>query len=109
MVNWLPHLILADVCLLAQTKKPATALEKMDEKQRAKVLAALAAFVILGFGLMALAWLGARVTRRYMNQEPLRRRDPAHVQDDWSAKPLASEEPDTEDGNEQDERDDDGI
>jgi hypothetical protein len=73
--------------LLAQ-EKSQTALQQMKPEMRAKVLAALAGFVILGFGLIALASIGARVTRRYMNQEPSRRRDVTQFEDDWATKPL---------------------
>lgn len=85
MVNWFAHPLFADVWFLAQEKSQSV-LQRMRPEQRAKVLAAFAAFVILFFGLIALAWLGARVTRRYMNQEPLRLRDP--LRDDWADKPL---------------------
>ena len=87
MVNGLIHPLFAEMWLLAQDKSQS-ALQRMEPAQRAKVLAAFAGFIILGFGLVALAWLGARVTRRYMNQEPLRRRDPIRTQDDWASKPL---------------------
>ena len=81
--------------LLAQ-EKSQSALQRMDPQTRAKVLAAFAGFVILGMGLMALAWIGARVTRRYMNQGPTRRRDSAHFQDDWATKPLNPPQASTE-------------
>jgi hypothetical protein len=81
----------AAIWLLAQ-EKSQTVLQKMEPHMRAKVLAALAGFVILGFGLMALASIGARVTRRYMNQGPSRRRDLAQFEDDWATKPLVPPE-----------------
>jgi hypothetical protein len=50
---------------------PAKAgIDKLDGPTRARVLAALAALVILGFGLVLLVWMGARYTRRYMGFGP---------------------------------------
>ena len=66
-------------------------LSKLDKKSRAKTLSALAALVILGLGMVALAWLGARVTRRYMNPTPFdheRLKSSAPPADDWAKKPL---------------------
>jgi hypothetical protein len=94
MVNWLNQVVLTGTALLAQQQQQTqSALQRMSPEQRAKVLAAFAAFVILGLGLIALAWLGARVTRRYMNPRPIRRREYSELQDDWSQKPLAPPEP----------------
>lgn len=88
MVNWPKSLwVVGAACFLAQ-QTPQSALQRMLPKERAAVLAALAAFIILGLGLIALIWLGARVTRRYMNQQPLRPLDFNQIQDDWSNKPL---------------------
>lgn len=83
--------------LLAQGQN-APALERMSPQQRVKVLAAFAAFMILLFGMIALIWLGARVTRRYMNQEPLRPLDPLERADDWATKPLHRPERPDDDG-----------
>lgn len=61
-------------------------IERLDPPMRARVLAALAGLVILGLGMMALAWLGARMTRRYMarlDDRQASRRVPA-VHDDWA-------------------------
>lgn len=90
MVNWLANpVILSATWLLAQ-ERTQSALQRMLPEKRAAVFAAFVGFVILGLGLMALVWLGARVTRRYMNQEPLHRLDLEQIQDDWSRKPLGS-------------------
>jgi hypothetical protein len=78
---------LAAAWLLAQ-ETPQTPFQRLDPQTRVKVLAAFAAFVILGIGLVLLAWVGARVTRRYMNQGPSRPLDMTEVQDDWATKPL---------------------
>jgi hypothetical protein len=86
-VAWLPPLLLANA-----PPPTKTALERLDPERRAKVLAALAALVILGFGMVLLAWLGARATRRYMRREPmLFQKPPQHTpvrENDWAEKPL---------------------
>lgn len=69
---------------------PPLPIEKLDSATRAKALAAIAALVILGFAMIALTWLGARVTRRYMNPpdyKPHRSKFAEHT-DDWAEKPL---------------------
>ncbi len=86
-VVWLPQL------LLANAPPPTKAvLERLEPERRAKVLAALAGLIILGFGLVLLAWLGARATRRYMRREPLLfQKPPQHTptsEKDWAEKPL---------------------
>lgn len=67
----LSHFVMG-MCLLAQeqTAKTQPLLMRLDGATRAKVLAALAALVILGFLLVTLTWLGARMTRRYMGIKP---------------------------------------
>ena len=76
-------------CCAAEGDQPL--IRKLDPATRPKVLAALAGLVILGFGLMALAWLGARATRRYMNRDGTIRRDPRRAErnrDDWAERRL---------------------
>lgn len=73
------------------------ALEKLDAPMRAKLLAALAAFVILWFALIALVWLGARAARRYMKSPIDDARRPPFAggrDDDWAAEPLFPTEDD---------------
>jgi hypothetical protein len=85
----------AMVMLLAGAEEagPKTPIQRMEPAQRAKVLAALAALVMLGFLLVFLAWLGAKATRRYMNREPnlIEKPPPATPvrEKDWADKPLA--------------------
>lgn len=71
-------------------KDPQPLIRRLDPALRAKVLAALAGLVILGFALCFFAWLGARATRRYMNRPPrlLRQPQPAPSPDDWATKSL---------------------
>ena len=55
--------------LIAQGAKQA-GIDKLDGATRARVLAALASLIILGFGLVLLAWMAGRFTRRYMGSGP---------------------------------------
>jgi len=52
--------------LLAQEAAQKPLIMRLDGATRAKVLAALASLVILGFLMVLLTWLGGRVARRYM-------------------------------------------
>ena len=83
--------------LLAQAEEQAekiTPLQKMDGATRAKVLAALAGLVILGFGMVLLIWLGGQVTRRYMRGSGEKRLPATRLpDDDWARKPLKETEP----------------
>jgi hypothetical protein len=73
-------------------KKKRPVLKHLDGKRRAKVLSAIAGLIILGFGLVFLAWMGARATKRYMHREPLLFQKPSektpHDEKDWTEKPL---------------------
>ena len=60
------HSLLISLLLLAQEVPQKPLIMRLDGATRAKVLAALAGLIILGFLLVALTWLGARWTRRYM-------------------------------------------
>ena len=70
---------------------PAPPIKRLADPARAKVLAALAALVILGFGMVLLTWLGARVTQRYRNSTPYFRPTPRPGEHEWTKKPLAEE------------------
>lgn len=69
---------------------PPPPLLRMRPRDRARVLAALAGLIILGFTLMLLAWWGARFTRRYLRRPwpDQRRRVPVVSEFDWANKPL---------------------
>lgn len=85
------------VGLAAQTQQPL--LLRLKPQDRARVLAALAALVILGFALVALAWWGARYTRRYLKRpwpHSERHRSGAISEFDWAQKPLYDEPSDDE-------------
>jgi hypothetical protein len=67
-------------------------IRKLDPKSRAKVMSAMAAFVILWLAIIVFIWLGARYTRRYMHGT-LRSsfsRTPVE-EDDWARKKLVPE------------------
>jgi hypothetical protein len=88
-----------EAAAFAQEKLPV--IRRMDGPTRAKVLAALAALIILGFGMVLLAWLGARVTRRYMKGTSYLRPTPRPDKSDWTPQPLKpgdklADEPDDE-------------
>jgi hypothetical protein len=89
-------LAVCDAPLLADLAPPKTksALKRMEPQRRAKVLAALAALIILGLGMMVLAWLGARWARHHMNRAPILRENPPQStpvrEKDWAEKPLSS-------------------
>ena len=73
--------------LFAQHAEPV--IKRLEPATRAKVLATLAGLIILGIAMMALAWLGAKATRRYMSSGKQRSRTSPHLDpDDWSKKPL---------------------
>lgn len=52
----------------AQQSEPL--IKRLDDAQRAKVLAALAGLIILGFAMILFTWLGARITQRYRHGKP---------------------------------------
>ena len=67
---------------------PEPLIKRLDDPTRAKVLAALAGLVILGFAMVLLTWLGARVAQRYRHGawffEPTKRPG----EHEWAKKPL---------------------
>ena len=70
---------------------PQPLIKRLDGPTKAKVLAALAGLIILGFGLVALIWLGARVTQRYRQGSSVFRPTPRPGEHDWARKPLDDE------------------
>jgi hypothetical protein len=67
-------------------------IRRLDPVTRVKVLAALAGLIILGFGMVLIAWLGGRAVRRYMRgrpTEPSWRPAARKSDDDWADRPLA--------------------
>jgi hypothetical protein len=83
------------------TNSPKLQIDRLDPASKAKVLSALAGLVILMFGLMALAWLGARWARSYGARTPSRyetRQKRVIDGDDWASKPLAPADPNEDSG-----------
>ncbi|MDX1946268.1 MAG: hypothetical protein SFU86_12785 [Pirellulaceae bacterium] len=78
---------------IALTGEPAWAdvapFPRIDGASRAKLLAALAGLVILGFGMVGLIWLGARMAQRYRHGGAPLHPTPRPGEKDWAAKPLA--------------------
>ena len=74
---------------LAAAEQAETMLMKLDPANRAKVLMALLALVLVGLGLVALAWIGGRRLRRVVKQplRPIRR-----FEDQWYRKPSVPQE-----------------
>jgi hypothetical protein len=70
---------------------PVPPIKQLDGATRAKVLAALAGLIILGFGMVALIWLGARVVQRYRQGSSVFRPTPRPGEHDWARKPLDDE------------------
>ena len=71
---------------LAEERAPA--IKRLDDATRAKVLAALAALVILGFAMVLLTWLAARVVQRYRRGASYFRPTPRPGEHAWAKKPL---------------------
>src|SRR5262245_11328291 len=61
----LPALVIVGLPQFAAGEEPVPLIKRLDDATRAKVLAALAALIILGFAMVLLAWLGARIVQRY--------------------------------------------
>jgi hypothetical protein len=72
--------------LVAAEAEKRMLLMRLDPANRAKVLMSLLALVLVGIGLIALAWLGARRLRRVART----RHAPSSMHEDaWYQKPLA--------------------
>ena len=77
----------------APVRAEVAPIQRMDGATKARVLAALAALIILGFGMIALVWLGARITQRYRNRTSYFRPTPRPGENDWANKPLSGDPP----------------
>lgn len=67
---------------------PPPPLQRLTDPARAKILAALAALIILGFAMVLLTWLGARITQRYRHSAAYFQPTPRPGEHDWAKKPL---------------------
>lgn len=82
-------------CLGFVLQGPQPLLRRLKPADRARVLAALAGLIILGFALVLLAWWGARFTRRYLKRPwPGSEHHKAGgvSEFDWASKPLYDDE-----------------
>ena len=89
---------MVSVILFAQQAAPL--IKRMDDASRAKVLAALAGLIILGFAMVLLAWLGTRFTQRYRKGASYFRPTTRPGEHEWARKPLEAgkSEPPASDG-----------
>jgi hypothetical protein len=98
---WLTPLALGVVMFprLAAGDEPAPLIKRLDDATRAKVLAALAALIILGFAMVLLTWLGARVVQRYRHGTSFFQPTKRPGEHEWAKKPLnpPNSEPPTSD------------
>src|SRR4249919_3229893 len=69
-------------------------IKRLDDPTRAKVLAALAALVMLGFAMVLLTWLGARIVHRYRHGASYFRPTIRPGEHEWAKKPLTSHDSD---------------
>jgi hypothetical protein len=67
---------------------PPPPIKRLSDPNRAKVLAALAGLIILGFGMVLLTWLGARITQRYRHGTSYFQPTPRPSEHAWAKKPL---------------------
>jgi len=81
----------------AQEQQAEAPLQKLDDPTRARALAALAGLIILGFAMVLLTWLGARVVQRYRQGTSYFRPTRRPSEHDWARKPLIQDEPDSTD------------
>jgi hypothetical protein len=63
-------------------------IRQLDDATRARVLAALAGLIILGFALVLLTWLAARVVQRYRHGSSFFRPTVRPGEHEWAKKPL---------------------
>ena len=67
-------------------------IKRLDNATRAKVLAALAGLVILGFAMVLLTWLAARVVQRYRHGSAVFQPTMRPEESDWTRKRLPGSE-----------------
>jgi hypothetical protein len=67
-------------------------IKRLDDATRAKVLAALAGLIILGFAMVLLTWLGARITQRYRHSSPVLKPTPRPGEHEWARKPISEDD-----------------
>jgi hypothetical protein len=81
----LPGVVVAQV---EQAQEGRAPIRRLDDGTRAKVLSAMAGLIILGFAVVLLTWLAARVVQRYRNGTSYFRPTVRPGEHEWSKKPL---------------------
>lgn len=74
---------------LAYADVAVSPLDRLGGEKKAIVLAALAGLVILGFGMVALIWLGARYAQHYRHGSSTFEPTTRPSEHDWAKKPLS--------------------
>ncbi len=82
-MRWMMSVLIGDV---------PPPIKRLDDPTRAKVLAALAGLVILGFGMVLLTWLAARVVQRYRTGRSYFRPTARPGEHEWAKKGLVEDE-----------------
>ena len=77
---------------IAGSQEPQAPIRRMDDATRAKVLSAMAGLIILGFALVLLTWLAARVVQRYRHGTSYFRPTMRPREHEWTKKPLPPSE-----------------
>jgi hypothetical protein len=83
---------LANCTLNAQEQLPP--IKRLDDRTRAKVLAALAGLAILGFAMVLLTWLAARIVQRYRRGSSYFRPTQRPSEHDWARQPIVPRDSD---------------
>lgn len=91
-LSWAAAVLVLGLWQAAAWAQAGPPIKRLDGPARARVLAALAGLVILGFGMVLLTWLAARVTQRYRQGTSYLRPTPRPGEHDWARKPLVEEE-----------------
>jgi hypothetical protein len=81
------------VAVSSAQEEPVAGIKRLDDATRARALAALAGLIILGFALVLLTWLAARVVQRYRHGTSYFRPTRRPSEHDWARKPLLPPEP----------------
>ncbi|HEY2414574.1 MAG TPA: hypothetical protein VGI40_20170 [Pirellulaceae bacterium] len=67
-------------------------IKRLDDATRAKVLATMAGLIILGFAMVLLTWLGARITQRYRQSSPVLKPTPRPGEHEWARKSISEDD-----------------
>ena len=88
IAKWLCCGLLVLTAAIASAQETKAPLRRMDDATRAKALSAMAGLIILGFALVLLAWLAARVVQRYRHGTSYFRPTHRPSEHEWAKKPL---------------------